>query len=272
MRNGYSVRAARDAWEASGYPIAPSHPEEGFTTLLLGLNQVSTREGLVDWCSHALAPHLPHEAFVCCLGRREAGQGPRPITVIAQGFPAEYLQFRAPERRGFRARIVGRWLECCEPILADTGDLDQVIDDPVALESFHASQLRNIICHGMHDYTREHFSHYSFYRIPEPVTPRHGQLLELLAPALHAALVRIAHRAAEDGPGAGVQVRLSPRELEILAWIAAGKTNDEIAQILGTRFKTVKNQVQSILVKLRVNNRAQAVAKATRLGLQIPRL
>lgn len=63
---------------------------------------------------------------------------------------------------------------------------------------------------------------------------------------------------------------LSGREREVLHWMREGKTNPEIALILGLSFKTVKNQVQSILVKLRVSNRAQAVARAIAAGLLAP--
>ena len=60
---------------------------------------------------------------------------------------------------------------------------------------------------------------------------------------------------------------LAPREREVLEWVRQGKTNAKVASILGISYKTVKNQMQSILVKLRVNNRAQAVATAIERGL-----
>ncbi len=52
--------------------------------------------------------------------------------------------------------------------------------------------------------------------------------------------------------------RLSRREREVLAWIAKGKTNDEIAQILGMSVHTVKNHVKRILDCLGVGNRTAA--------------
>ena len=54
---------------------------------------------------------------------------------------------------------------------------------------------------------------------------------------------------------------LSTREQEIVRWITEGKTNAEIAAILGISSFTVKNHTQRIFRKLNVNNRTKAVAK-----------
>ena len=60
---------------------------------------------------------------------------------------------------------------------------------------------------------------------------------------------------------------LSPRELEILALLAEGKTQQEIADTLVISPKTVATHIQHLLSKLDVHSRAQAVALAYRLGL-----
>jgi len=60
---------------------------------------------------------------------------------------------------------------------------------------------------------------------------------------------------------------LSPRELEVLVHIAAGRTNQEIAAHLFLSLYTVKAHVRNIFGKLNVRNRTQAVAKARQMGL-----
>ena len=55
---------------------------------------------------------------------------------------------------------------------------------------------------------------------------------------------------------------LTKREVEILSLVKKGKTNPEISTILGVTFPTIKNHLQNIMIKMRVNNRAQAVGKA----------
>ncbi len=60
---------------------------------------------------------------------------------------------------------------------------------------------------------------------------------------------------------------ITSREREILAKIALGNANKEIAAQLGIAEDTVKQHVSRILHKLRVNDRAQATAEAIRRGL-----
>jgi DNA-binding NarL/FixJ family response regulator len=59
---------------------------------------------------------------------------------------------------------------------------------------------------------------------------------------------------------------LTDRELEILRKVSDGLTNAEIGYALGISAQTVKNHVTSILRKLAVNDRTQAVVTALRRG------
>ncbi|TAM78555.1 MAG: response regulator transcription factor [Chloroflexota bacterium] len=59
---------------------------------------------------------------------------------------------------------------------------------------------------------------------------------------------------------------LSPREVEILDNIAQGMTNKQVAYALTISEQTVKNHMSSILRKLAVNDRTQAVVYAMRQG------
>ena len=69
------------------------------------------------------------------------------------------------------------------------------------------------------------------------------------------------------GPGSThVFAPLSPREVQILDNIAQGMTNKEVAYALAISEQTVKNHMSSILRKLSVNDRTQAVVYAIRQG------
>ena len=79
-----------------------------------------------------------------------------------------------------------------------------------------------------------------------------------------------------QGGGASVESRehadrlsevLSPRERNILALIAKGQSNKEVARGLGVAPETVKSHLKNIFAKLSVERRAQAVARARSLGL-----
>jgi two-component system, NarL family, response regulator len=61
--------------------------------------------------------------------------------------------------------------------------------------------------------------------------------------------------------------RLSPRELEVLSSVAAGKSNKEIGVQLFISEGTVKTHVASLLLKLGVASRTSAIKEAVRRGL-----
>ena len=60
---------------------------------------------------------------------------------------------------------------------------------------------------------------------------------------------------------------ISPRELEVLSLMAAGKRNKEIASELSIAEDTVKMHVRNILSKLQVSDRTEAVTVALRRGI-----
>ena len=97
-------------------------------------------------------------------------------------------------------------------------------------------------------------------------------LVKPLDPGELLARVRRSLRRSPSGNGNGNgrpngHATLSPREREILALLASGKTQREIAAALVISPKTVATHIQHLLSKLGVHSRAQAVAAAYRLGL-----
>jgi DNA-binding NarL/FixJ family response regulator len=68
-------------------------------------------------------------------------------------------------------------------------------------------------------------------------------------------------------PAAMVLEPLTPRETEVMRLVAGGYSNREIGEALGTTEGTVKVQVSSILAKLGVRDRVQAVLRALEAGL-----
>ena len=82
----------------------------------------------------------------------------------------------------------------------------------------------------------------------------------LLAAEAAGPLVR---SAGSPGPGPGLDT-LTGREREVLAELAKGRSNREIARVLGVAEKTVKAHVSSVLAKLGVQDRTQAALLALR--------
>ena len=82
-----------------------------------------------------------------------------------------------------------------------------------------------------------------------------GKVFRRLLPRLRAAN--------QPAPGQ----RLSERESEVLAWVARGAANKEIARSMGLSVRTVEAHLRSIFAKLLVGSRTEAVVVAVKAGL-----
>ena len=64
-------------------------------------------------------------------------------------------------------------------------------------------------------------------------------------------------------------IGLTQRETEVLAWVAEGKSNNDVGLILGIRSVTVKKHLEHIFEKMGVETRTAAVAYAIRASRQV---
>jgi DNA-binding NarL/FixJ family response regulator len=87
-------------------------------------------------------------------------------------------------------------------------------------------------------------------------------------------MVRIVGHVAAGGeyfpPSPADAAGLSPRECEVLALMAGGESNREIASRLQLSPDTVKQHAKSIYRKLRVRNRTEAARRLDELGVAAP--
>ncbi|WP_228988989.1 response regulator transcription factor [Streptomyces sp. DH8] len=108
----------------------------------------------------------------------------------------------------------------------------------------------------------------------EDVREAHRELRALaprvLDPALRDELLDVCGRLA-SAAGARTptvrEVRLAPREVDVVACVAAGATNAAAAERLGLRPETVKGYLRSAMRKLGAHTRLEAVVAARRAGL-----
>jgi DNA-binding NarL/FixJ family response regulator len=93
-----------------------------------------------------------------------------------------------------------------------------------------------------------------------------GELLETIR-SVHAGKRRLPAALAQKLAEHLADEPISPRELDVLSLMAAGKRNKEIAGELSIAEDTVKMHVRNILSKLQVNDRTEAVTIALRRGI-----
>jgi transcriptional regulator EpsA len=228
--------------------------------------RVHARAHFFSWTQGLLQSLIPHELLICtlCLGRPPAFRAdgfsmttPDP-TVFSDAFLRDTAVAPALlkmwEERRYRPLVT-------EGVIGNGSFARE-------LERLGATQL---LVHGVHDADGHALTFFTFACRPGGGISRQTYLLQLLAPALHAAWVRTQLQrvpsAVQKASGHGV---LTVRELDILKWIYLGKSNFEIGAILKTSPLTVKNHVQKILRKLNVVNRTQAIGRALELRILNP--
>jgi DNA-binding CsgD family transcriptional regulator len=110
-----------------------------------------------------------------------------------------------------------------------------------------------------------------FNRSGSAFTDRDRDLAEVMRPHL-ANLYRLGvaiertRMLPADAPFDRAAAPLTPREREVLDWVAAGKTNRDVAAILGASPRTVEKHLERIYEKLGVETRTAAVMRAIKLA------
>jgi len=229
---------------------------------------IRSQEQFFKWTQTELQRIFPHGKLVCGLGSLNKN-GVEVKHIMCFNFPKEYVETLQRSRGLVRSPILAKWMQERQPILFEPDDIEAShFNDPVWSENFRRFGLLNLAAHGQRDVDSQTASYFSFSCIPGRLSVRHALLLRLLVPHLHIMLTRIAPNLLVSKPKpASRKLNITQREKEILAWLRNGKTNWEIAQVLGISESTVKKHVRRILANLNVCSRTQAVAKAIDLKL-----
>jgi LuxR family maltose regulon positive regulatory protein len=90
--------------------------------------------------------------------------------------------------------------------------------------------------------------------------------IKFILDRMHAEHEKVSNRI-DQKKYSGSCFELTPRELEVLAWLSRGFSYDETAAHLHISKNTIKTHLQRIYSKLEVGNRLQAVNKAKEMGL-----
>jgi DNA-binding response OmpR family regulator/DNA-binding CsgD family transcriptional regulator len=105
------------------------------------------------------------------------------------------------------------------------------------------------------------------FRIPDGLMMRSGERLLEFTPIGSIGAGEKLYRLSESGGGQEENFLreafgLSAREAEVLLWIARGKPNKDVSDILGISPRTVNKHLEQVFTKLGVENRASAAAMA----------
>jgi len=226
--------------------------------LLTRLTQVSTGTELAACLEQSLLPLLQPSSCILAWGRAHPQYALVPV-YSSPAFPESLLQ-------SFRIADPFFAVPLLESLNVDQAPRVEELEhlnaekDKLWWSVFRQRQFRTLSVVGSVDLRGKYIS---YLCLTDATPPERGlgDFLAVLSPVLHDTLGRIRRekkrlQKVKDNP------LLTQREQEILEWVRRGKTNAEISAILGIAYPTIKNHVQKIMIKLRANNRTDAVAKA----------
>ena len=240
--------------------------------------RIHQRKHFFSWLQGCFQSLLPHEVLLCGIRLENKTLLHFESFISTRYVTDDHVNIATHHTDGIISRAITVWQKNHRPILIADGlsvsDLGThmvpFVESPGALQKI---ELKNIAAHGLASKEGEVISFFSFSRMPGELNARHAYFLELLVPHMHAALVRMMgaqyglKSISKPEQSNGEKQPITEREKEVLQWVHSGKTNPEIALILYISTNTVKNHVHSAISKLGVENRAQASAKAYRLGM-----
>jgi transcriptional regulator EpsA len=232
------------------------------------------RHGVLDWLKGDMQHYLPHDIMVCAWGDFSTGEIEHDVISVMNDVPHQSPTTWTIDP--MLARFFNRWHQIGRKAYAlNAGERGFLLEKSGVYCALSEAMkgMRSAMVHGIMDARGVYNSLYVTFRSGAPYDAHRCEIFNLVLPCLDHALRQVGHAAPQaQAPRLYSEVvdpkfmrenALTDREVEIVEWVAMGKTNSEIGSILGLSLFTVKNHLQRIFKKMNVSNRAQAVAKLT---------
>lgn len=251
------------------HTVPMSGDSRHYLRLIESATAIRRHVDLLQWLQGDVQQCMPHEILLAGWGNFQEGSirhdivsklpGVRSYAVGTDGLP--FLLGKFHESWVFGGR---------QPSSLDFRNFEYLLGNASLPGSF-SSALRNMrsgMVHGMRDERGQCECLYVLLSSQKIPTEPTSTAIKVLMPVIDSALRQISQLPQQQKPftkslraGQDEVFGLSDREIQIMDWVAMGKTNSEIGTILNISGFTVKNHMQRIFQKLNVFNRAQAVSK-----------
>lgn len=231
-----------------------AHHLLAFAEAALTVQDIDSYTRLVNGPLQAL---LPHRKLFSVIGEVRFGHL-QLHKCVCVNWPAEWLPL-IPEVTSVAERpVIGRWLATRWPVVVDDTDVDWISErERMEIIGF---DLGRIAVFGLPDMGGHQSSYFSFSNVaPDLDKTDVAHRLAMICPYLHQALQRIPGHLAHNPE---LHVSLTDIEKDLLQWLVAGRTNQEIAQLRQRSPATIRNQLEKLYAKLGVSGRTEAAALA----------
>ena len=223
--------------------------------------QVRDERQFFLWAQGQLQLLLPHQLMLCM--QFDAGGELQRLECLHGAVLGDALTARLRDPADGLARRLAQHCAGGQrlPAYSGDGELGEIE------ASLRAAGFAHLLVHGSGPLGGS-ATLFALCGLPARPGVRQAYFLELLLPHLHLALPRLSARAETVTTEQQRLPRpLSAREVEILQWVREGKSNYEVACILGISALTVKNHLQRVYQTLGVSNRAHALSRCMSLRL-----
>lgn len=208
---------------------------------------------------------LPYQASLACLSTLQHGS-PTGLQVVNVDYPGEYLSVLSASgliahdpivAENFKTYRLQYWADTFrqQTFTPQTHQIISLAEDYGFRKTSHGVGYG----HGVLAQRGNLASFFCYHGLER--SRRTEEILTHLIPHFHEALCRTGGATAQN------RCDVTPREREILHWLAQGKSTWDISVILNISERTVKFHVGNLLQKLNASTRAHAVAIALEQGL-----
>lgn len=243
--------------------------------------EVRSHFDVMVWLQGDMQRYIPHDVMISAWGNFESGNVQHDVVSALDGVRSTNSD--AAVLTPFLVGLFQRWAKLEKRPYTVRPEIGGFLGD---INGVHCAvgqavqNMRSAIVHGIHDKRGSHASIYVAFSQEHVFDDSQRTAFSLAVPYIDNALRQVDHLPHQtfvrtQQPTLEEELttdhNLSSREVEVLHWVALGKTNPEIGTILGISEFTVKNHLQRLFKKLDVTNRAQAVARLRALGMHKPR-
>lgn len=242
--------------------------QRGLFNAILACHDINDEAHFKHYVQNELSNIIPHGRFSCGFG---ATADYKVLALINFNFPEDYIRSIVDAKGVIHSYPILAWRQSGNPQFINSRNINKA--DQSWREAFMDNGLKNVGGHGVTDYHRACGAYFGFGDLERPWDATQAYLLEILVPHLYMVAQSITLDAAKNPvipPPPKALPALSPREREVLQWVAVGKSSWDIGMILGISAWTVKVHIRHAMRKLNVYTRSHAVALAIQYDLISP--
>lgn len=248
--------------------LSDDHMERYFRIIRAGI-AVHGHSDLLNWLQGELQHYLPHDIMLAAWGDFGSVHFRHDLVSTLPGIRTQHI--KRENLSSLLRALFNCWVELGKkPYTLGVGPSGFAFEDtrPLSESGKALDGMQSMLVHGVTDERGCQDCLYILFSSRAALDNAAVAAMETLMPYLDTAMRRVtplADQAPSADSGENQEVAadhgLSGREIEILHWVRMGKTNAEIASILGISIYTVKNHLRHIFKKLDVYNRTQAISK-----------